>query len=98
VPAVLRYDDAAFLVADQGVYALIVGREGAHTLRGVAIGDDLDEAREAYDLRCVDVAGGESLVGGVETYPSCSATIGGRIRIWFGRDPIRSITLLSLSD
>ena len=95
IPRPLRYDDAAFLVAEgYGVYALIVDEEGARTLRGVAVGDDLDDAKKAYNLRCIDVAGGESLGGNVEFYPSCSATLGRKIRIWFGRDPIRSITLL----
>jgi hypothetical protein len=98
VPHPLRYDDAAFLVAEEyGVYALIIDEEGARTLRGVGIGDDLDEAKQAYHLRCIDVAGGESPAGDVATYPSCSATIGRKMRIWFGRDPIRSITLLSLA-
>ena len=95
MPTLLKYDDVSFLVGPGGVYAFIVAAEGAHTRRGVAIGDDLDAARKRYELRCIDVAGGESLGGGQEYYPSCRATVGG-IRVWFGRDPIRSITLLSL--
>lgn len=93
---ILKYDDVAFLVGARGVYAFIVTAEGAETRRGVQIGDDLDEARRAYRVGCLDVAGGESLSGGQGFYPSCRATIGGRNRVWFGRDPIRSITVLSL--
>jgi hypothetical protein len=96
-PGLLKYEDVAFLVGPSGVYAFIVTDDSAQTARGVAIGDELDEARATYDLRCIDVAGGESPFGGVSTYPSCSTTIGGRIRIWFGQDPVRSITLLSLA-
>jgi hypothetical protein len=93
---ILKYDDVAFLVGPRGVYAFIVTADGAETTRGVQIGDDLDAARRAYDLHCVDVAGGESLLGGQEFYPSCRTTIGRRTYVWFGRDPIRSITVLSL--
>jgi hypothetical protein len=95
-PALLKYEDVALLVGPRGVYAFIVTEDGAQTARGVAIGDELDRAREVYDLRCIDVAAGESPFGGVSTYPSCSTTIAGRVRIWFGKDPITSITLMSL--
>jgi hypothetical protein len=95
-PDLLRYQDVAFLIGPRGVYAFIVTEDGARTRREVAIGDDLDDAHDKYDLRCIDVAAGESPLGGVTTYPSCSTTLGGRTRVWVGRDPIRSITLLSL--
>ncbi|MDP8911861.1 MAG: hypothetical protein M3M94_07345, partial [Actinomycetota bacterium] len=92
----LKYEDVAFL-ANSGVYALIVTKKGVTTTRGVSIGDSMDDARRAYRLTCRDVAGGESPVGGQEFYPSCRASAGNaRLRIWFGRDPIRSITILSL--
>ena len=92
----MKYEGVAFLVdRDRGVFAMLIAEDGAATTRGVAIGDRIEEAHAAYALRCIDVAGGGSLFGGQETYPSCQATLG-RVRMWFGRDPIRSITLLSL--
>lgn len=92
----LKFRGVAFLGSpESGVYAFIVTQRGATTTRGVAIGDSLDVARSRYDLRCTDVAGGESLLGGEEFYPSCRARLGRGIHIWFGGDPIRSITLVS---
>ncbi len=91
----LKYEDVAFLATSgTGVYAMIVTEEGATTTRGVAIGDEMNAARRRYRPRCLDVAGAESLLGGQELYPSCGANIGNRVRIWFGRDPIESITLV----
>jgi len=93
-PDLLKYDNVAFIVGPSGVYAFIVTEDGAATTRGVAIGDSIEKARTAYPVRCIEVAGGESLLGGEEFYPSCGATLD-RLRVWFGRDPIRSITLVS---
>ena len=92
----LKYKGVGFLgTPESGVYAFIVTQRGATTTRGVAIGDSLDVARSRYRLRCSEVAGGESLLGGREFYPSCGARVGRGVQIWFGRDPIRSITLVS---
>lgn len=92
----LKYEDVVFLAASgRGVYAIMVTDAGATTKRGVAIGDALKEAREKYELECMRVAGGESPLGGQEFYPSCGADVGGGVRIWFGRDPITSITVVS---
>jgi hypothetical protein len=88
----LSYGGVAFLVGTEGVYAILV-TEQAKTLRGVAIGDDLARARRLYRLGCGEGVAGERLGGGVETYPTCRGTIDGRIRIWFGEDPIRSIAI-----
>jgi hypothetical protein len=95
----LRYENVAFLVTgERRVYAVMVTEEGVTTKRGVSIGDSIDDARGRYRLVCRKVAGGESLLGGQEYYPSCAATLEGGVRIWFGRDPIRSVTLLSARD
>ena len=92
----LKYEDVVFLVGSaRGVYAFLTTEHGATTSRGVSIGDDMDAAHERYRLRCRGVAGGESLVGGEEFYPSCEARVGESVRMWFGRDTIRSITVLS---
>ena len=103
VPAIgpgglLKYEGVGFLGTPKGgVYALIVTDTGATTRRGVSIGDRMDVARSKYRLECREVAGGESLFGRQEFYPSCSARLRNGFRIWFGRDPIRSITLVSAS-
>ena len=95
-PRLLKYNGVGFLGAPGGrIYAIIVTQRGATTTRGVAIGDSLDVARSRYRLRCADVAGGESLLGAQEYYPSCEARLRNGVRIWFGQDPIRSITLVS---
>ena len=92
----LKYEGVGFLATPEGrVYAFIVTDAGATTMRGVSIGDRMDVARSKYRLECRDVAGGESLLGREESYPSCGARLSSGIRIWFGRDPIRSITLVS---
>jgi hypothetical protein len=95
-PRVMRYDDVTFILGRKGVYAFLVVEQDARTRRGVAVGDPLLVARAAYRLRCAAVIGSELPTGGYERYPSCRGTLRSRIRIWFGRDPIRSITLLSL--
>jgi hypothetical protein len=93
-PRVLRYEDVAFLVGSRGVFAFVVTADRAHTRRGIAVGDPLAQARRAYDLGCGEGVAGERIGGGVAyRYPTCRGTIGGRIRIWFGEDPIRSVTL-----
>ena len=94
----LKYDGVGFLGTPRGgVYAFIVTQAGATTNRGVSIGDRMDVARGKYQLECSEVAGGESLLGRQEFYPSCGARLRNGFRIWFGRDPIRSITLVSAS-
>jgi hypothetical protein len=101
IPAVgpgglLKYKGIGFLGPPQGgVYAFMVTQAGATTSRGVSIGDRMDVARSKYRLECREVAGGESLFGRQEFYLSCGARLRNGFRIWFGRDPIRSITLVS---
>ena len=88
----LRYEGVAFAVGSEGVYAVIV-TELARTLRGVAIGDDLAQSQRLYEVGCSKRVFGERIGGGSLTYPTCRGTIDGRIRIWFGEDPIRSIAI-----
>ena len=90
---VLRYDDFAFLLSGERVFSFMVTREGAKTSRGVAIGDDLDEVRRTYDaVRCGEAPAGETLFGGTSTYPWCRARVG-RNAVFFGDDPVASITV-----
>ena len=93
-PTVLRYEGVAFLVGPRGVFAFVVTEEGARTKRGVRIGDSLERAQRVYDAGCGEQPYGEPLFGGdTPTFRWCRGTIAERHRIWFGRDPIRSITL-----
>ena len=88
----LRYEGVAFALGSDGVYAIIVTAP-ARTRRGLAIGDDLARSRRLYDVGCGQGIAGERIGGGSLTYPTCRGTIDGRIRIWFGEDPIRSIAI-----
>lgn len=97
-PRVLRYEHVAFLLGSRGVFAFVVTADGTRTRRGVAVGDPLGKAARFYDVGCGEGVAGERIGGGVETYPTCRGTIGGRIRIWFGEDPIRSITLARVAQ
>jgi len=92
-PRVFRYRDVALLVGRQGIFAFVLSEKGARTLRGVRVGDSLARARQTYKLRCGEQVYGESLLGGSVTFPYCSGTLDRGLRIWFGRDPIRSITV-----
>lgn len=97
-PVLLRYENVAFLLARDRVYAFIVTDRRARTSRGVALGDSLAEARRAHGrLVCYEAPGGERLLGGIETYRVCRARVRPRRFLSFGRDPIRSMTLYDRS-
>jgi hypothetical protein len=72
---------------------MITLAEGARTRAGVGIGDDLERVREAYDrVDCGEAVGGEPVFGGdTPMYPWCRVL--GDIHVFFGEDPIDSITL-----
>jgi hypothetical protein len=92
--ALLRYDHVSFLLCDGRVYAVIVAVKIARTLRGVAIGDGLDEVQRSYGrLSCGDAPYGEGFFGQQPSYPYCGGKLHAKRWIWFGRDPIRSITI-----
>ena len=89
----LRYDHVSFLLCDDHVYALIVAVDNARTRRGVAVGDDLAEARQSYAaLSCGKAPYGEGLLGEQPSYPYCGGKLRAARWLWFG-DPIRSITI-----
>jgi hypothetical protein len=97
-PSELHYDDMAYLVSPSaGVYSMATLEGGARTHAGVGIGDELALVRERYDrVRCGQAVAGESLLGGEQpTYPWCRALVGDTTRVFFGEDPIESITLTS---
>ena len=82
---ILRYDDVAFLVADDRVFALVV------TAGGV-IGHSLRDVSRGQSLRCGVTSGG----GEYREYPYCVGRIGGHF-VWYGEDPVRSVTLSETS-
>jgi hypothetical protein len=89
-PELLRYRDVSFLLLDERVFALMITANGAATQEGLAIGHDLDGAGERYDaLNCKDAEIGDF----GETFPFCAGRVAPQRHIWFGQDPIRSITI-----
>ena len=96
MPTPLHYGDAAFLVSPTvGVFSMATLESGARTRAGVGIGDELGRVRERYDrVDCGESVAGEALFGDTPMYPWCRALVGD-VRVFFGEDPIESITLTS---
>ena len=89
---VLRYPHTSVELEDDRVIAIITAEKGATTSTGIGVGDDLRSVRAAYPaLRCWDAPH----AGGHGTYPVCSGQLDSSRWLWFGQDPIRSITLAS---
>jgi hypothetical protein len=94
-PEELHYDDTAYLVSPTaGVYSMAILAEGARTRAGIGVGDELDRVHEVYDrVDCGEAIAGEPLFGDdYPTYPWCRAIVG-RVRVFFGEDPIESVTI-----
>ena len=88
-PQTLHYGSSAYLVSPTvGVYAMATVAKGSTTKAGVGVGDPLaDVATSFKHIDCGQTAGGES-----PSYDWCRATLP-KARVFFGGDPIRSITL-----
>jgi hypothetical protein len=90
----LRYDDASFLLCDGTVFALMVTASDARMTSGLGVGDELEKAQRLYaDLTC-----GKAPSGDIGHYPYCAGVIastrsGPRLHVWFGEDPVASITV-----
>lgn len=86
----LFYDRMSVLVAPRmGAYAFFVWRPHARTTSGVRLGDSLTSAvRRHPGLRC----GIRNRASEYVPYPYCKGRLGDNY-IWFGQDPIRSITV-----
>jgi hypothetical protein len=82
---ILRYDDVAFLLADDRVFALVV-------TAGAEIGHSLREVSRGRSLRCGVTSGG----GEYREYPYCVGRVADHF-VWYGEDPVRSITLSETS-
>jgi hypothetical protein len=91
-PEVLRYDRLAVLLVDGRVFSLLADDPGATTRKGVGVGQPLSAARRADpSIVCRTASGGEAS----EAYPFCSVRLGD-LRLGFGKDPIRSISLTAV--
>jgi hypothetical protein len=85
----LRYDVVLFSLEGGEVCSWIAIESGVATSRGVAIGDHLDDAREAYpDLTCGEAQNGEDILNRPSTEPFCTGPLGSHGFVWFGGDPI----------
>jgi hypothetical protein len=98
-PTVLRYEEVAFLVSSDGVFAVSITRPEATTLRGVSVGEPLQAVRGNYDRpKCGESVTGEPLFGGeTPTYAWCRVRVGST-DVFFGGDPIESVTLTFLGE
>ena len=88
-PQPLHYGESAYLVSPTvGVYAMATMAKGSQTNAGVAVGDSLADVATSYEhIDCGQTPGGEA-----PSYDWCRATLP-KLRVFFGGDPIRSITL-----
>jgi hypothetical protein len=94
-PSELHYDDMAYLVSRTvGVFSMSTLEHGARTREGIGVGDALELVRELYGrTECGEAVAGEPLFGGdPPTYPWCRA-IAGDTRVFFGGNPVTSITM-----
>ena len=91
----LRYRGASFFVRNDRVFGFMVTDPDAQTLRGMSVGDDLAEVKEAYpELGCEPESQGDT------TAPQ-KAHCAGRAKqgrfVYFGGDPVESITVMERS-
>jgi len=94
-PITLHYKDLAFLVSRHvGTFSMATLAEGARTRAGVAVGDELTRVRQRYKrVNCGEQGVGRPVFGGeLPTYRWCRTVVAG-VRVFFGGDPIESITL-----
>ncbi|MBA3331066.1 MAG: hypothetical protein H0T39_09380 [Actinobacteria bacterium] len=85
----LRYPEVSFAFCDGRAFALMVIERHARTQAGLGVGDGLEDARTLYPgLRC-----GQAPSGDAGRYPFCVGRMRPRRSLWFGQDPIGSITV-----
>jgi hypothetical protein len=88
--SIWRARDAALIAHRNRAWLLVVTADGAVTRKGVGVGDTLDEVHNAYpQLRC-DVANKNTEYDETEF---CAGRIARKRYVWFGDDPVGSITV-----
>jgi hypothetical protein len=91
-PYALRYPHTSVTLEDGRVVELVTAERGATTPAGIGVGAELASVRRAYpSLRCYDAP----VAGGHGSYPACTGRLAQGRWLWFGQDPIRSISLAS---
>lgn len=90
IAGILRYRGATFQTAPRaGTFVLMITDSRVRTREGVRMGSKLSSAKSKYGyLRCdVRNEGSES-----PPYPYCTGRSAPGVYVWFGQDPIRSIS------
>jgi len=91
----LRYRGASFFVRDDRVFGFLVTDPRGQTRGGVGIGDDLSEARDQYpNFDCEEESQGDTTA---VRKAACSGQVPGGRYLYFGGDPIESITVMERS-
>ncbi len=87
---VWRFEEVALAAYSRRAWIVTISAERAHTRAGVGVGDSLDEIRSAYPrLRCDVANSGTEYV----EYPYCTGKVTRRRHVWFGGDPVRTVTI-----
>jgi hypothetical protein len=96
---VLRYPDYSFYLQDDRVWTIEIVDQGAHTKRGVGVGDSMSLVQKAYpQLDCSEGDRGEDEP---DPYPVCTGQTGPQHYMFFGGEysdpgiPVKSITIFS---
>ena len=92
---VLRYREMSWFLVGRRAYGFITLELGARSARGVRVGDPQRRVRERYrEARCHIANEGTEW----PEYPLCEIVVRPGVRLWFGNDPIRSITYVVSAD
>jgi hypothetical protein len=90
-PEIYRYEDVSFWFEHGRLKGFELTSPGVETSRGIGVGSDLDEVRDAYpELEC-----GDAPAGDFATYPYCAGRLESERWVWFGGDPVSNITFSS---
>jgi hypothetical protein len=87
---IYRYRHAVAMLGDGRLRALLVDEPAAGTAEEVGVGDPLERVEEVYP----DAVCGQSQENTeYEPFPACYVRVSAKRHVWFGGDPIKSITI-----